>query len=134
MIYLGFFGHKHGMGGNAPPTNEWPNHVVVLDKGSFNDFIQKYPLSVVDFWNPQCGPCRAMAPRIRRLSGIYKGKVAFGRVNTNENQEIARQYKIVGVPHFGFFCYGKKISSMTGATSVGKVKDTIDDLLKKSKH
>ena len=85
----------------------------------------------VDFWASWCAPCRVIAPRIRRLSKIYKGKVAFGKLDTQKNQDIAKQYKIMGIPHLAFFSYGKKISSMTGVKSVGDIKNVIDDLLKK---
>ena len=112
-------------------VNKWPDHVVTLDGNNFDEFIQKYPLSVVDFWAPWCAPCKTMAPRMRRLSSIYKGKVAFGKLDTQKNQNIAKQYKIMGIPHFMFFKYGEKVSSMTGVKSVGKIKKEIEDLLNK---
>ena len=85
----------------------------------------------MDFWAPWCAPCQIIAPRVRRLSKIYKGKVAFGKLDTQKNQDIAKQYKIMGIPHLAFFSYGKKISSITGVKSVGDIKNVIDDLLKK---
>ncbi|MCD6237674.1 MAG: thioredoxin, partial [Thermoplasmata archaeon] len=69
---------------------EWPDYVISLDGKTFDEFIYRYPLSMVDFWAPWCGPCRVMLPRLRKLSKIYKGKVAFGRLNTQENQDIAK--------------------------------------------
>ena len=72
-----------------------------------------------------------MAPRLRRLSNIYKEKVAFGKLNTQDNQKIAKKYKVSGIPHLVFFSYGKKISSITGLKSVGEIKDIIDKILKK---
>ncbi len=134
MIFLGFFnrkGKKTDSNKQAPPSKEWPDHAVTLDGKNFNEFIQKYPLSVVDFWAPWCGPCRTMIPRLRRLSTIYKGEVAFGRLNTQQNKDISKQYKIMGIPHLAFFSYGKKLTSTTGVKSVGDIKDIIDDLLKK---
>ena len=110
---------------------EWPDHVITLDKKNFENFIQKYPLSIVDFWAPWCAPCKAMAPRVRRLSNIYKGKVAFGKLDTQENKDIAKKYRIMGIPHLVFFRYGKKVTSMTGVKSVNDIKELIEDALKK---
>jgi thioredoxin 1 len=110
---------------------QWPDYVVTLEGKNIKEFITKYPLSIVDFWASWCAPCRAMAPRLRRLSKIYKGKVAFGKLDTQGNPEIAKKYKIMGIPHLVFFSYGKKINSVIGLKSIGDIKDTIDGLLKK---
>lgn len=132
MVDLDFFKRKKESAKKPLQSKEWPDHVVILEGKNFNDFIEKYPLSMVDFWAPWCAPCKTMLPRLRRLSVIYKGKVAFGKLNTQENEVISKKYKIMGIPHFKFFSYGKKVASMTGVKSVGDIKDTIDGLLKKS--
>jgi len=115
----------------AISVKEWPDHVLTLDSNNFNEFIQKYKLSTVDFWASWCAPCRAMAPRLRRLSKLYRGKVAFGKLDTQKNQDIAKQYKIISIPHLMFFRNGKKVNSITGVKSVGYIKNLIEDLLKK---
>jgi thioredoxin 1 len=112
-------------------VEEWPDHVLTLEGNNFSKFIEKYPLSVVDFWATWCAPCRTMAPRLRRLSKIYKGKVAFGKLDTEKNQDIAKQYKIMGIPHLIFFSNGKKVNSITGVRSIGYIKNVIKDLLEK---
>lgn len=137
MIVLGVFGRNKKRkedNKNIQSVTEWPDHMITLEGKNFDDFIQKYPLSLVDFWAPWCTPCKAMTPRLRRLSKVYKGKVAFGKLDTQKSQDIAKKYKIMGIPHFVFFSYGKKVTSMTGLKSVGDIKDTIDDILKKSSH
>ena len=134
MIFFDFFKRKQKVCNSNHRgflASDWPDHVVTLEGNNFNKFIEKYPLSIVDFWAPWCAPCRIIAPRIRRLSKIYKGKAAFGKLDTQKNQDIAKQYKIMGIPHLAFFSYGKKISSMTGVKSVGDIKNVIDYLLKK---
>jgi len=134
MIFLGIFKHKqksHDSNQNLTSVDEWPDHVVTLNRNKFNEFIRKYPLSIVDFWAPWCAPCKVIAPRIRRLSKIYKGSVAFGKINTQENQDIAKQYGVMGIPHLVFFRYGKKVTSITGVKSVGYIKDAIEYLLEK---
>jgi thioredoxin 1 len=122
---------NHESNQKSHTIEEWPNHVVTLDGGNFKKFIDKYPLSVVDFWAPWCTPCRAMTPRLRRLSKIFKGKVAFGKLDTQKNQDIAKQYKIIGIPYLIFFKYGKKVTSITGVKSVGDIKNVIEHLLDK---
>jgi thioredoxin 1 len=134
MVVLGLLNRKKEKRDpdlNDLSTSEWPDYVITLDGKNFSDFIQKYPLSVVDFWALWCAPCRTMAPRLRRLSKIYKGKVALGKLDTQANEDIAKKYKIMGIPHLMFFRYGKKVSTVTGVRSVGDLKDIIDDLLKK---
>lgn len=137
MIALGIFKRRRSARDSnqkVPSVDEWPDYVVTLDGNNFNEFIQKYPLSVVDFWAPWCAPCRVIAPRIRRLSKIHKGRVAFGRLNTQKNEDIAKQYHIFGIPHLVFFRYGKKVTSITGVRSISNLKDKIDDLLKKLEY
>ena len=134
MIIFSIFNRKtprNEVNKKVQSAHEWPDYVVTLDGKNLDDFIQKYPISLVDFWAPWCAPCKVMAPRLRRLSKIYKGKVAFGRLNTQENEAISKKYKIMGIPHFILFSNGKKMASMIGVKSIGDIKDTIDDLLKK---
>ena len=110
---------------------EWPDYVIELKDSNFEEFIEKYPLSIVDFQAPWCSPCKAMAPRLRRLSKIYKGKVAFGKINTQKYQDIAKKYKITSIPHLIVFRFGKSISNIYGLKSVGDIKNVIENFLKK---
>jgi len=112
-------------------VKEWPYHVITLEGSNFNKFIEKYPLSAVDFWAPWCAPCKVMGPRLRRLSKIYKGKLAIGKIDIQKNQDVAKQYKIMGIPHLIFFKFGKKVTSITGVRSVSYIKNVIEDLLDK---
>jgi thioredoxin 1 len=133
-MYLGIFKRmmkNQDSKQEIPPSIKWPEYVVNLDEKNFNNFIEKYPLSVVDFWATWCAPCKAMVPRFRRLSTIYKGKVAFGKLDTQKNQKIAKQYKIMGIPHFIIFRNGKKVTSINGVKSVGYISKVIVDLLEK---
>jgi len=136
MIYLGIFDFnkkRKTSDKEALFNGQWPDYVVTLDEKNFTEFITKYPVSIVDFWASWCAPCREMAPRLRRLSKIYRGEIAFGKLDIQNNQDIAKQYKIMGIPHLVFFKNGKKISSITGVKSIGHMKDTIDVILKKIK-
>jgi thioredoxin 1 len=131
MLALGFFKKKEKSSKSIKKSSikvDWPDHVLNLDKKNFDDFIEKYPLSIIDFWAPWCAPCKSMAPRLRRLSKLYKGQIAFAKLNTQENQDIAKKYKISGIPHLIVFSYGKKISDIHGLKSTGKLKKIIENI------
>ena len=108
----------------------WPDHVVTLDEKTFDTFIHQYPFVVVDFWASWCSPCKAIVPRIRRLSKIYQNKVAFGKLDVQKNKNVADKYRVLGIPHFILFHHGDIHFTMTGVRSIGKLKDTIDDMVK----
>ena len=110
---------------------DYPNHIKILNKNNFNDFINHYPLTVIDFWAPWCKPCKDMSPRMRRLSILYKGKLAFGKIDISKYNEISKQYKIMSIPNLIFFRSGKKIKSITGLRNISEIKEIIEDLLKK---
>jgi len=134
MRYPGFLKNKEKDSASKKEfitEDNWPDHVINLDDNTFNDFIKKYPLSAVDFWAPWCHPCKAMGPRLRRISKIYRGKVAFGKIDIQKNKNVSKKYNITGIPHLAFFSYGKKISSVTGLKSVGNIRKVIEDILKK---
>ena len=137
MIFFSLFNNRRRDDDSkqkAKSIIEWPDHIVTLDGNNFNMFIKNYPLSIVDFWAPWCVPCKTMSPRLRRLSKIYNGKVAIGKLDTQKNQNIAKQYKIMGIPHLIFFSYGKKVISFTGVKSIGIIKNMIDELLQKGEN
>ena len=58
---------------------------------------------VVDFWAPWCGPCRMLTPIIDRLAEQFAGKVKVGKVNTDNNQDVAVRYGISGIPQVFIF-------------------------------
>jgi len=64
---------------------------------------------------------------------IYTGTVAFGKIDIQNNQHIAKRYKISGIPHIILFHNGKPLTSITGVRSIGDLKDTIEAHLKKTK-
>ena len=80
----------------------------------------------VDFWAEWCGPCRAVSPAVEELSGEYKDKVNFVKVNVDQNNELSQKYGIFSIPTLAIFENGKVIAQATGAASKDKIRSYID--------
>ncbi|BAM07200.1 thioredoxin [Leptospirillum ferrooxidans] len=93
------------------------------------DVLGSKGLMMVDFWAPWCGPCRSVAPIVEELSVEYAGKVQFVKLNTDDNQDIAVRYQVMGIPTLMFFKDGQIVDKVVGAQSKKNFKDKIDTLL-----
>lgn len=84
---------------------------------------------MVDFWAPWCGPCRIIAPTIEELAKEYLGKIKVGKLNTDENPEVATRYGIMGIPTIMFFKDGQRIDQIVGVVPKSILKSKLDSLL-----
>ena len=84
---------------------------------------------MVDFWAVWCGPCRMIAPTVEELAKDYAGKLKVMKLNTDENQDIASKYKIMGIPTILFFKDGQEADRIVGAVPKPQLKSKIDALL-----
>ena len=103
------------MSTGQPGGNGYPEAPVTVTDSSFEEFVKKYPNVVVDCWAPWCGPCRMLSPTIEALSKDLKGKVVFGKLNTDENLGTAGKFRIMSIPTILFFKNGKLVDKTVGA-------------------
>ena len=104
--------------------------IVNLTSASWDQEVTEYKgIVMVDFWAVWCGPCRMIAPTIEELAKDYAGKIKVGKLNTDENSEIASRFKIMGIPTIIFFKDGQKVDQIVGAVPKPQLKSKIDALL-----
>lgn len=103
---------------------------IVLNKENFEQEVLKSPVPVlVDFWAVWCGPCKAIAPVLDELAKEYEGKIRLGKVNVDENNEIASQFGIMSIPTIKMFKGGKIVAEMIGAAPKNQFEEMIEKSL-----
>ena len=89
--------------------------VEVTSPSAFAALISQSPLPIViDFWAPWCGPCQMMTPQFAKAAAQAAGEAVFIKVNTDEQQQIASQFRIQGIPAFALIKDGKLASQTPG--------------------
>ena len=79
---------------------------------------------LVDFWAVWCGPCQMMAPILHELEEEVPD-VQIGKVNVDEQMELARQFRVVSIPTLIVFKNGQEVKRMVGVTSKEELKDAL---------
>jgi thioredoxin 1 len=107
------FIEKH-LNGGATQSEESDEVEITYD--NFEEEVVNSDVPVlIDFWAEWCAPCRLVAPIIDELAKEYKGKIKVGKVNVDEENELAMQFRIMSIPTIGLFKNGKMVDKIIGA-------------------
>ncbi len=87
----------------------------VTDTSFARDVLAAEGPVVVDFWAPWCGPCRAIAPILEALEQETGGRIAFTKVNIDENPEATSRYGVLSIPTVMLFEGGEPRETVVGA-------------------
>lgn len=82
---------------------------------------------LIDFWAEWCGPCKILSPTVEELSKEYEGKLRVGKVNVDEQGNLAMRYNVMSIPTLKFFKAGNIVGELVGAAP----KSTIESEIKK---
>ena len=102
--------------------------IINLTAANFNETAEKNPILVIDFWAPWCGPCRQFAPIYEEVAKEYPD-IAFGKVNTEEEQDIAGYFRIQSIPTVMIIREGVIVFSQPGMLPKDALKDVIEQVL-----
>jgi thioredoxin 1 len=82
---------------------------------TFDDFVKANKIVIIDCWAPWCGPCRSLGPIIDELAKEFEGKIVFGKLNTDENENIPMRFNISAIPTLLVFKNGEMVDRIVGA-------------------
>ena len=98
----------------------------VATNTNFSELLQDNKLIIVDFWATWCGPCRMLSPILDEVEEEMADKISVVKVNVDDADEIAAQYRIMSIPTLIFFKNGqvvdKTVGAMPKAVLVEKIK------------
>jgi len=105
------------------------SEVTELSDDSFDGFLKGNSLCVVDFWAPWCGPCRMVGPVLEQLATEYKERIAFGKLNIDENPGKAEEYGVMSIPTIILVKDGNVVDKIIGSLPKEKIKQKLEGLL-----
>jgi len=106
-------------------------HPVALTGDSFEAHAVKSDLPLlVDFWAPWCGPCKAMAPQFERAAGRLAPGVRLAKINTDEEQTLASNFSIHGIPTLILMKHGRELARQSGLMDAARIEAWVAQALR----
>ena len=86
-----------------------------ITKANFDQEVMKSDLPVLlDFWAPWCGPCRMLGPIVEEIAEEYKGRAKVGKINVDEEDELAAAFRVSSIPTVVVMKGGKVVNASVG--------------------
>lgn len=100
---------------------------ITITSDNFDTIVLQSDKPVmVDFWASWCGPCRMVGPVISQIASEYESEVVVGKINVDEQEELAARYNVMSIPTIMIFNKGEIVTTSVGVKS----KEQLEELLK----
>ena len=105
-------------------------HITDFTSANFQNEVLSSDIPVlVDFWAVWCGPCKAIAPLLEKAAEDYQDQLRIGKVDVDQNQQLAMQYQVRAIPTLLLFKGGQVVSQHTGALNRGQLDSFVSSAL-----
>ena len=100
---------------------------ITITKENFEAEVLKSDIPVIlDFWATWCGPCRMIAPTLAEIAEEHVGKIKIGKVNVDEQPELANQFGVMTIPTLIVFENGEEQQRSVGAKNKRAILNMVD--------
>ena len=100
---------------------------ITINAKNFEEEVLKSDLPVVlDFWASWCGPCKMLAPELSKLAEAYEGKIKVGKVNVDDEGELAMKFGIMSIPTVMVFKGGEPVKTAIGYRPMSELEKLLD--------
>ena len=103
--------------------------VTITDDNFEQEVIKSDTPVLIDFWAVWCGPCRAISPIVEELAKEYDGKVKFGKLDVDNNQQTSIKYGVRSIPTLLLFKEGKLKDTIIGAVPKGHITQRLNSAI-----
>ena len=104
--------------------------IITLSDGAFDETINGSDAPVlVDFWAEWCGPCKMIAPVLEEIAREQSGKITIGKLNVDDNPDIARRYEVMSIPTLLVFKDGQPAKRIVGAKGKGALLQDLAEFI-----
>jgi thioredoxin 1 len=102
---------------------------IELTDANFDEILKSDKPVLVDFWAEWCGPCKMIGPVVEELAGDYEGKAVIGKVNVDENPNVAAKFGIRSIPTLLVFKDGEIVDKQVGAVPKGVLAQKLESAM-----
>lgn len=100
--------------------------VIEITEDNFDTLVNAETPTLVDFWAPWCGPCRALGPTIDKLAEDFEGKAQVGKLNIDEHPQLAAKFGVSSIPTVMVFKNGDRTDQFVGLRQYDEYADALN--------
>jgi len=104
-------------------------HIVITDSNFESEVLNSSIPVLLDFWAPWCGPCKMIGPFIDTLAEDYDGRIKVGKINVDEEGDLAARHNVASIPTLIVYKDGEIANFSAGAQPKQKIEALFSDLL-----